>query len=305
MSRIQLTGLTAFVAVAEHRSFTKAAAQAGMAPPTMTQTIRSLEEQLGVRLFNRTTRSVALTEAGDRFLAEILPILDGIDHAVEGINSLRDKPVGTLRLAFERSASQIFAAQGVAPIIQPFLAQYPGIRVEIAINNANGDIISGRFDAGARIGHKIERDMTIFRMTDDFKMLAVAAPSYMARHPRPSTPQDLHVHDCIQFRSPTDGALSPWVFIKGDQQADIAVQGSLVVNDLEVLLKSATDGTGVGYLPEPMVALHLAQGRLVSFLEDWSGTVPGVFLYHPSRRQTPMPLTAFIRFIEKQRILQR
>src|SRR5271167_1678794 len=175
MARVQLTELTAFVAVAEHRSFTKAAAQVGIALPTMSQTIRSLEERLGVRLFNRTTRSVALTEAGDRLLAEVQPILDGIDQAVESVNSFRDKPMGTLRLALERSASQILAARGrPAPLIGPFLAEYPSIRLEVVIHDANTDIISGRFDAGIRLGQRIERDMTILRIADDFRLVAVA-----------------------------------------------------------------------------------------------------------------------------------
>jgi DNA-binding transcriptional LysR family regulator len=154
MARIQLTELTAFVAVAQHRSFTKAAAQVGIASPTMSQTISSLEEGLGVRLFNRTTRSVALTEAGDRLLAEVQPILDGIDHAVESVNEFRDKPIGTLRLAIERSACQILTAQGAAPLIQPFLDEYPGVRVEISVDDTHGDIVSGRFDAGIRLGQR-------------------------------------------------------------------------------------------------------------------------------------------------------
>src|SRR5437879_3864776 len=167
MTHIQLAELTAFVAVAEHRSFTKAAAQVGIALPTMSQTIRSLEEQLGVRLFNRTTRSVALTEAGERLLAEIHPILEGIDHALESVNAFRDKPMGTLRLA----ASRPFATMLLAPLIAPFLTEYPAIRVEIAIDDTNSDIVSGRFDAGIRVGHRVERDMTILRIGDGFRIL--------------------------------------------------------------------------------------------------------------------------------------
>jgi DNA-binding transcriptional LysR family regulator len=301
MARIQLTELTAFVAVAEHRSFTKAAAQVGIALPTMSQTIRSLEEGLGVRLFNRTTRSVALTEAGDRLLAEVQPILDGIDHAVESVNSFRDKPIGTLRLAIDRSASQIMVASGFTPLIQPFLAEYPAVRVELSIDEAHGDIISGRFDAGIRLGHRIERDMTVLRLLDDFRVLTVAAPSYLARRSRPSIPQDLHAHDCVRCRAPWDGSTQPWGYTNGDQHAEIAVDGSLVVNDLDFLLRNVLDGGGVGHLPEPMVASHVAQGRLVSLLDDWSRTKSGIFLYHPSRRQTPMPLQVFLRFVEKWR----
>ena len=303
MARIQLTELTAFVAVAEHRSFTKAAAQVGIALPTMSQTIRSLEEGLGVRLFNRTTRSVALTEAGDRLLAEVQPILDGIDHALESVNAFRDKPIGTLRLAIDRSASQILVARGFAPLIQPFLAEYPAVRVELSIDDTNGDIISGRFDAGIRLGHRIERDMTILRMTEDCRVLTVAAPHYLAHHPKPAIPQDLHAQNCVRFRAPWDGSTQPWRFTKGDQHVEIAVDGSLVVNDLDLVLRGVLDGSGVGHLPAPMVAPHLAEGRLVSLLDAWSLTKPGIFLYHPSRRQTPMPLQVFLRFVEKWRRL--
>ena len=303
MARIRLTELTAFVAVAEHSSLTKAAAQVGIALPTMSQTIRSLEEGLGVRLFNRTTRSVALTEAGDRLLAEVQPILDGIDHALESVNAFRDKPTGTLRLAIDRSASQIMAAHGFAPLIQPFLAEYPAVRVEISIEDAHGDIVSGRFDAGIRVGNRIERDMTILRITEDCRVLTVAAPDYLARHPKPITPQDLHAHNCVRFRSPWAGSTQPWSYTKGDQHIEVAIDGSLVVNDIDVMLRSVLDGSGVGHLPEPIVALHLAEGRLISLLDGWSMTKPGICLYHPSRRHTPMPLQVFLRFVEKWRKL--
>jgi DNA-binding transcriptional LysR family regulator len=303
MARIQLNELTAFVAVAERRSFTKAAAQVGIALPTMSQTIRSLEEGLGVRLFNRTTRSVALTEAGDTLLAEVQPILDGIDHALESVNAFRDKPIGALRLAIDRSASQIMAAHGFEPLIQPFLAEYPAVRVELSIDDANSDIISGRFDAGIRLGHRIERDMTVLRITEDCKMLTVAAPDYLARHLKPTVPQDLHAHNCVRFRAPWDGSTQPWGFTKGNEHIEIAVDGSLVVNDIDVLLRNVLNGSGVGHLPAPIVASHLAQGRLVSLLEEWSRTIPGIFFYHPGRRHTPMPLQVFLRFIVNWRKL--
>jgi DNA-binding transcriptional LysR family regulator len=301
MARIQLSELTAFVAVAEHRSFTKAAAQVGIALPTMSQTIRSLEERLGMRMFNRTTRSVALTEAGERLLIEVQPILEGIDHALESVNAFRDKPIGTLRLAIERSAGQLLLAEGHAPLIQPFLAEYPAVRVEIAIDDAHTDIISGRFDAGIRLGHRIERDMTILRMSDDSRMLTIAAPDYLASRPTPAVPGDLHAHDCIRFRTPWDGSIVPWRFTRGDQEVEIAVEGPLIVNDVEMLLTNVVAGIGIGYLPEPMVAAHIAQGRLVPMLEDWSRTLPGVYLYHPSRRQTPMPLQVFLQFVQDWR----
>jgi DNA-binding transcriptional LysR family regulator len=295
VNRIQLSELTAFVAVAEHRSFTRAAAQVGSSPPTMSQTIRSLEDQLGVRLFNRTTRSVALTEAGERLLAEIQPILEGIDHAVENINAFRDKPIGTLRLA----ATRPFATMLLAPLVQPFLAEYPAIRLEIAVDDTHGDIVSGRFDAGIRVGHRVERDMTILRIGDDFKMLAVATPAYLAGRPDLVHPNDLHAHNCVRYRMPWDGSVAAWVFTKGEEQIEIAVDGSLIVNDFDLWLSAVLDGVGIGYLPEPVIESYLAQGRLVALLQDWSRTLT-VFLYHPSRRQNPMPLQVFLRFIERR-----
>ncbi|HEY3887855.1 MAG TPA: LysR family transcriptional regulator [Caulobacteraceae bacterium] len=297
MAGLQLTELVAFAAVARHRSFTKAAAQVGIALPTMSQTIRSLEDRLGVRLFNRTTRSVALTEAGERLLAEVQPILEGVDQALESVNAFRDKPMGTLRLAVTRP----FATMLLAPLVQPFLAQYPAIRLEISVDDTHSDIVSGRFDAGIRVGHRVERDMTILRIADEFRMLAVAAPAYMAGVARPFAPKDLHALNCIRYRTPWDGSLQPWLFTKGDQQTEAAVEGSLIVNDVDLWLNTILDGVGVGYLPEPIVAPYLARGRLVSLLDDWSHTHYGVFLYHPSRRQPPMPLRVFLRFIETWR----
>jgi DNA-binding transcriptional LysR family regulator len=297
MVRIQLTELNAFVAVAEHRSFTKAAAQVGIALPTMSQTIRSFERRLGIRLFNRTTRSVALTEAGGRLLAEVQPILEGIDHALESVNSFREKPIGTLRLAVARRA----ATTVLAPLIQPFLAEYPAIQLEVSVDDTHSDIVSGRFDAGIRAGHRVERDMTILRIADEFNLIAVAAPAYLARHPKPFHPKDLHEHNCIRYRMPWDGSIIPWAFTKDDEETEIAVEGSLIVNDIDLLLSAILDGVGIGYFPEPMIASHIAQGRLVPILDGWSRKLPGFFLYHPSRRQPPMPLRVFLRFIEKWR----
>lgn len=294
MTRIQLHELTAFAAVAERRSFTKAAAQLGVALPTISQTIRSLEDELGVRLFNRTTRSVALTEAGERLLGEVLPILEGVEHALESVNSFRDKPVGTLRLAVTRP----FATMLLAPLVQPFLAEYPGVNLEIVVDDGRVDIVSGRFDAGIRIGYHVERDMTALRIVEPFRILAVAAPAYIDGRPRPSRPEELHAHDCIQFRQPWDGSLLLWTLASGEEEVEVAVKGPLIVNDVDTVLSAVTDGVGVAYLPEPIVSGQIADGRLVNVLEGWSGARSGVFLYHPSRRQTPMPLLVFLNFIK-------
>jgi DNA-binding transcriptional LysR family regulator len=301
MARLDIASLTAFVAVAEHRSFTKAAARVDVALPTISQTIRGLEDQLGVRLFNRTTRSVALTEAGEQLLSEVQPILDGLDKAIENVAAFRDTPAGTLRLAVARSAAMIIDASQGRPLLRPFLEAYPGVQVEITVDESVSDLVKGRFDAGLRLGHLVEHDMTALRVSDDFRILAVASPDYVQRRGRPATPADLHDHDCIQLRLPWDGSLRPWPFSQGGQDIEVSTRGRLTMNDIDMVLNAALDGIGVACLAEPMVARHLADGRLISLLDDWSRTLAGAFLYHPSRRQPPMPLQVFIRYIEAWR----
>ena len=297
MARVQLSELSAFAAVADSLSFTKAAAHIGCSLPTISQTIKSLEEQLDVRLFNRTTRSVALTEAGERLLAEIQPILERVDHAIESINAFRDKPVGTLRL----TVSRVFAMRGLGPLIRSFLANYPDIQLELAIDDTNSDIVRNRFDAGIRSGHRVERDMKVIRVFDDCRFIAVASPEYLAARPAPSVPDDLQIHNCIRHRFPADDTLQPWVFDKGSQRAEIAVDGSLIVNDYDLAMNAALNGVGVAYVVEPMVESHLAEGRLMRLLPDWSYATPGLYLYHPSRRQPPMPLQVFLDFVKRWR----
>ena len=298
MARVQFSELSAFAAVADTLSFTKAAAQIGCSLPTISHTIKSLEERLDVRLFNRTTRSVALTEAGERLLAEIQPIFEQVDQAIESINAFRDKPVGTLRIAVPR----VFAIRGLGPLIRSFLAEYPDIQLELAVDDTNSDIVRNRFDAGIRSGHRVERDMKVIRVVDDLQFVAVASPDYLAVHPAPSSPEDLGAHNCIRHRFPADETLQPWVFEQGEQRAEIAVDGSLIVNDFDLALNAALDGVGIAYLVEPLVDAHLAEGRLVRVLPDWSSATPGLFLYHPSRRQLPMPLQVFLDFVKRWRI---
>ncbi|WP_315701643.1 MULTISPECIES: LysR family transcriptional regulator [unclassified Bradyrhizobium] len=297
MSRLEIGELAAFAAVAESISFTRAATQLGLSPPTVSQTIRALEDRLDVRLFNRTTRSVALTEAAERLLREVQPILRAVDDALENVNLFRDKPMGTLRLAVVRA----FASRVLVPLIEPFLLAYPDIRLELAVDDTESDIVRNRFDAGVRLGSMVERDMKIVRVTDDFRLFAVAAPAYLASHPAPLQPQNLHAHNCIRYRRPGDGAIQPWAFAKGRQRVEISVEGSLTINDVELQLDAALDGVGITYLPEPIVSGHVATGRLVRVLHGWEDLVPGLFLYHPSRRQTPAPLQVFLRFVKDWR----
>jgi DNA-binding transcriptional LysR family regulator len=292
----QFTELNAFVAIAEHGTFTKAAAQLAIAPPTLSETIRSLEERLGVRLFNRTTRSVALTEAGEQLLAELQPALSGLDHAVEAVNGFRGAPAGRLRLLVHRQAAMVI----IVPLMPQFLCEYPDIRLEIAADDADRDIINDHFDAGVRLGERIEKDMITLRLFDAYRMVAVAAPAYLRRHQMPTVPDDLRAHSCLRQREDWDGTVHPWKFEKAGERIEVVVDGHFVVNDSQMVLSAAFDGVGIAYLAEPMVRPHIADGRLVRVLKDWCVCRQGVFLYHPSRRQIPAPLQAFLDFMRKQ-----
>jgi DNA-binding transcriptional LysR family regulator len=296
MRGTQFAELSAFVAVAEHRNFTKAAAQLGISRSSLSQTIRALEEQLGVRLLNRTTRSVALTDAGERLLADTQPVLDGIDKALEAVNAFRDKPIGTLRLSMTR----VTAAFIVGPRLPQFLAKFPDIKLEIAADDSHSDIVSSHFDAGISIGERIAKDMIAVRVLDDQRLTAVASPAYLAHHPRPETPQDLHAHNCVRLRSDWDGSIQPWTFENAGRRLEVVVDGSLVLNDWSLVVNAVLGGIGVGYIPELLTSSHVASGRLVRLLENWCGSVSGVFLYYPSRRQMPGALRAFIDFMHAQ-----
>ncbi len=293
MRGTQFAELSAFVAVAEHRNFTKAAAQLGIAPPTLSQTIRSFEERLGVRLLNRTTRSVALTEAGERLLSDAQPVLDGIDKAIDAVNAFRDKPSGAVRLSMHRAVAESL----VGPLLPQFLAKFPEIKLEIATDDTQTDIVSGRFDAGIRIGERIAKDMVAVRLLDEFRVMAVASPTYLAHKPRPATPEDLHAHNCVRLRFDWDGSIMEWIFENGSRRLEVAVEGSLIMSDMDLLVRAVLDGIGVGYIPELLVSSHIAGGLLVPLLGKWCRPVSGVFLYYPSRRQMPGPLRAFVDFM--------
>ncbi|MGC1776429.1 MAG: LysR family transcriptional regulator [Xanthobacteraceae bacterium] len=293
MRGTQFAELSAFVAVAEHKNFRKAAAQLEMSPSGLSQTIHSLEERLGVRLFNRTTRSVALTEAGEHLLADTQPVLDGIDKAIESVNAYRDKPSGMLRL----SASRLAATLLIGPVLPQFLAKYPDIKLEVAADDTHSDIVSSRFDAGIRVGERIEKDMIAVRLLDDQRLTAVASPAYLERHPGPLTPEDLHAHNCVRLRSDWDGSIQSWHFENASRRVDVAVEGTLILNDWHLVMNAVLEGMGVGYLPALLISAHLADGRLVELLGDWCGHPSAPFLYYPSRRQIPGALRAFIDFM--------
>jgi DNA-binding transcriptional LysR family regulator len=293
MRGTQFGELSAFVAVAEEASFTKAAKRMGLSTGTLSQTVRALEERLGVRLLNRTTRSVAPTEAGERMLRQLRPLLDGFDAAIESVNAFRDRPAGHLRLTVPPPVAKFT----LAPILARFLAKYPEITIEISVDAGITDIVAGRFDAGFRRANVIARDMVAVRVTDDMRQVAVASPDYVARHGRPRLPSDLYAHNCIHFRLPGSG-LIPWQFVVDGKLAEFDVGGSVIVNEPELLIRTALAGIGVVYIIEEYVAPMIADGRLVALLDDSVlPRMPGFSLFYPSRRQNPAALQALIEFL--------
>ncbi len=297
MRGTEFAELSAFVAVVECGNFARAAVQLGIVPSTLSQTIRSLEERLGVRLLNRTTRSVSLTEAGERLLVRVRPAFAELHSAVESINDFRDTPSGTLRL----SVSAVPAHMILAPLLKQFLRAYPGITLDIEVNNGLTDIVSGRFDAGIRYGMRIEKDMLRVQASPESRLIAIAAPDYLARHAMPLSPQDLQRHQCVQFRRP-DQNLAEWLFQKGKQKLEINVQGTLIVNDVDLLLNAVRNGVGIGFMVEAYVAEDIKAGRLVPLLTDWSIPSHSYYLYYANRHQLPVPLKLFIGFLQAQQI---
>jgi DNA-binding transcriptional LysR family regulator len=289
----ELAEMNAFVAVAELRGFAKAALQLGISRSRLSETIRGLEDRLGVRLLNRTTRSVSPTAAGERLLARLRPLLGEFASVLDSINAFRDKPAGPLRVSVLPPAADLM----LSPVLSRFLAQYPEIDLEISVDAALIDIVAGRFDAGIRVGERVERDMIAVRI-GEIRGVVVAAPDYLKQHPRPTTPQHLRTHNCIRFRYPS-GALVPWIFEKEGRRLEAAVEGRLTVNDAEMAVRAALDGAGVLYMAHGYVAREIKTGRLVSLLEKWRPRSVPIFLYYPSGRRMAAPLQAFIEFLRK------
>lgn len=295
MRGTEFAGLTAFAAVAEQRSFAKAAAQLAIAPSTLSQTIRGLEERLGVKLLNRTTRSVSVTEAGERLLAQLQPALEGVGRAVESVNAFRDKPMGTLRIVMGRAIS----TTAFAPIIAPFLAAYPDITLEACSDDSGLDLAANRFDAGIRIGEMIERDMIAVKLVDGIRLVCVASPNYLEGRDIPRTPRDLVAHECVRHRWRFDEAIRPWQFEKEGEKIEFDPRGRLIVNEAQNAVTAAVNAVGIAYLPAALAAPHVIEKRLTVLLGDWCTAFSGIYIYYPSRRQIPPPLQAFIDFAKK------
>ena len=284
---------SAFVEVVDHGSFTKAAAHLGLTTGSLSLTIRALEEGLRVRLLNRTTRSVALTEAGERMLTRLRPLLDDFATVVDSANAFRDRPVGSLRLTVPPGVETYV----IGPMLARFLTEYPEIVIEISVDATMTDIVAGRYDAGIRFGKRIARDMIAVRISDEIRRVVVASPDYLARHPQPQTPQDLLSHNCIRMRFPS-GAFLQWQFAVEGKIVELEVNGSVIVNEPELLVRAALDGIGLLYMVEDYVRPMICAGRLIPVLEKWMPPpTDAFFLYYPSRRQNPAPLQALIDFL--------
>jgi DNA-binding transcriptional LysR family regulator len=274
--------LFAFVAVATERSFTKAAAKLGVSQSALSQTIRQLEERLGLRLLMRTTRSVAPTEAGDRLLHSVGPRLEEIEAELEALSALRGKPAGTVRLTTGDHAARTI----LWPKLAGFLPDHPDIKVEVALDYGLADIVEQRYDAGVRLGEQVAKDMIAVRIGPDIRFVVVGAASYLAHHPRPKTPQELVGHCCINLRLPTHGGLYAWEFEKDGQELRVRVDGQLVFNSIFDVLEAAIAGFGLAHVPYDLAQPYLAAGRLQQVLDDWCVPWSGYHLYYPSRRQS-------------------
>lgn len=294
MLRDNFNDLFYLIVVARERSFTRAAAKLGVSQSALSHAIRALEERLAVRLLTRTTRSVAPTEAGERLINNISPRFDDIEQELISLTDMRERVAGNIRLTLGEHALHY----ALWPALQPWLQQYPDVHVELSIDNSLADIVSGRFDAGIRLGEQVARDMVAVRVGPDWRMVVVGSPEYVARQGTPQTPHDLQNHNCINMRLPTLGGLYAWEFSRDGQQLRVRVEGQLTFNNLSSRIAAAQAGMGLALVPEDTVEEAVSDGKLVKMLEEWCEPFPGYFLYYPSRRQHT---AAFARLIEALR----
>jgi DNA-binding transcriptional LysR family regulator len=287
--RDELSVLSAFLAVAEERSFTRAAKQLNISTSGLSHAIRRLEEQIGVRLLTRTTRSVSPTEAGEQLLAHLRPALADIRGTLTTLSGLQTRPVGRVRLLCPRLAAKTV----LAPKLGQLVRDYPDVVLEVTTDDSRVDPVAGGFDAAIHFGEFIAQDMVAVRVSPDIRHAIVAAPAYFASHPPPATPRDLLQHRCINFRHRGE-SIYKWELDKGDESVAIAVSGSLVLDDEDLVLQAALDDAGVALVAGERAAPHIAQGQLIHVMEDWTPPFPGYFLYYPHRKQQPAALAAVI-----------
>lgn len=281
MLRENANDLLAFLAVARERSFTRAAGKLGVSQSALSHTIRGLEARLGLRLLTRTTRSVSPTEAGQQLIDTVGPHFEEIEIGLAALNNLRDTPAGNIRINATDHALEFL----LWPVLKPFLAQYPDISVEVCCDYGFVDIAAQGFDAGVRLGEDVAQGMIATRIGPDMRMAVVGSPAYFADRTLPQTPRDLTHHPCNNLRLPTHGGLYAWEFKKGEESLKARVSGQVTFNGVYPLLHAALDGIGLSYIPQDLVAPHIATGRLVQVLQDWCPPFAGFHLYYPSRRQ--------------------
>lgn len=281
MLKDNFTDLFYLIVVARERSFTRAAAKLGVSQSALSHAIRGLEERLKIRLLTRTTRSVAPTDAGEALINSIGPRFKEIEEELISLTEARDRVAGNIRITLGEHALN----SAVWPAIKPFLQTYPDVNVEFTIDNTLTDIVSGRFDAGIRLGEQVAKDMVAVRIGPDWRMVVVGSPVYFARHGKPQSPHDLQHHNCINMRLPTLGGLYAWEFSKNGQQLRVRVEGQLTFNHLTSRVDAAISGMGLALVPEDCVAQAVADGALETVLDEWCEPFPGYFLYYPSRKQ--------------------
>lgn len=301
MVRPSLNDLAAFAAVASHRSFRRAAEVMGVSRSALSHAIIGLEGKLGVRLFNRTTRSVSLTHAGARLLARLDPVLQDLDHALDTLSEERGTPSGTLRINANKSGARILLKE----VVPRFLDVYPDVELDLVSEGRLVDIVKQGFDAGVRLLEAVPRDMVAVKFGGDVRFIAVAAPSYMDGKATPNTPDGLHAHCCIRQRLPS-GKRYRWEFSKHGAEIAVDVPGNLTLDDNDLLVQAAADGRGIAYVPEHFAQPFLGSGELVTVLDDWCPPTTGLALYYPRSRHIPSPLRAFIdilREVDKTRCL--
>jgi DNA-binding transcriptional LysR family regulator len=290
----KLTELNAVVAVSAHRNFRRAAAELGMSPSALSHAIAALEQRIGVRLFHRTTRSVSLSEAGEQFLSRVQPALREIGAAMEAVNDYRDKPTGTLRINTSEGAARMV----LTPMVFEFMRRYPEMKVDIVTEGRLVDIVADGFDAGIRSAETLPQDMIAVPCSPPLRFAVVGSPAYFASHKKPHVPADLLAHHCIRSRY-ASGAIYKWEFEKHGQEQEIDVKGSLTLDHHNLMIEAALEGVGLAWCSEWAVAGHIADGRLIRVLGDWSPAYPGLCLYYPGHRHVPAGLRAFIAVIRE------
>ncbi len=287
--RPSLSELSALAAVAAHRSFRKAADELQLSPSTLSHVIRALEARVGVRLLHRTTRSVSATEAGQRLVARLGPVLRDLDLALAEVDGFRDRPSGTLRINSAEGPARLL----LAAVVPAFLARHPEMSLDLVTEGRLVDIVAEGFDAGVRLGEAVPQDMVAVRFGGPVRFVAVASPGYLAGRDAPRTPDDLSRHPCIRFRL-RSGRLFRWEFARHGQELAVEVAGPLILDHVELMAEAAAAGLGIAYVPERTADPFMAAGRLLTVLDEWCPRIPGLFLYYPGHRQVPPGLRAFI-----------